>query len=504
MTLHTKHPLLPPLAAILSGVLLGLCYPGADQSQLLWFWQFPLFFALWFWEPQSGEWPRRFPRWLWGGLIGWLSGFVFFLVSIVWMRHVTWPGYIVLSLYLGLYFGVWGSFASSLGRLSTAVIRPQDWKEKDQSAETVISSRLQVLLQEARKPNLLAPSYHTLWIAFLNASLWVTLEWLRGLVFTGFPWNSLGVALHGSTHLRQAADLVGVSGLAFLPVFFSAVMVSTIARFALEFGKGRLRPHLDFSVALVLLILTFFYGVHTVQNHRVEDPITLRALLVQGNISIEQRYDLDPDNPQSEIWEIYDNLTNLYADQNYDLIVWPETCIPATFFEADTFRYLNSILARGDFYLLTGIEQVILQQDEDAEVYNSMVLMRKEAYSYQDYQKIHRVPFGEYIPFRHSFPIFAWALGNLIPEDFDPGLSRERLALTEPSLQIIPSICFEDSLGRLPRRFLQDGPQGAQLIVNLTNDAWFQQSHANAQHLAHAKFRCIELKRPMLRCANTG
>lgn len=499
-----RSPVLPFIAALLSGVLLALCLPPWDRSSLLWLWQLPLFAALWFWEPDPSwqtVWPFRHPRWLWAGLTGWIAGTAYFLMSLFWLRHVTWPGMILLCFYLALYFAAWSAFAATLGRLRLSALAPL---EPEPTIANPHEFKFKNFPTKPEKFRMMGPSLHTLRVAFLCSAAWVTSEWLRGLVFTGFGWNGLGVALYDSPNLRQAADLVGVTGLSFVPVFVSAVMVATVARFILEFGQGKVRPHLDFSLAMVLLIATFLYGVHLRRPRPAEKPSELSGVIVQGNISIEQRYNLDPAKPASAIYDIYEKLTSLYTRQHYDLILWPETCLPTTFFEVDTQRYLNNVLALGDFHLLTGIDQVILKENGGMDVFNSMVVMKGTTESYQAYHKTHLVPFGEFIPFRNSFPIFTWALGRLIPEDFDAGKDYTLLKLKNPDIEIIPTICFEDTIGRVTRRFLSKPPDGPQVIVNVTNDSWFNRSPANRQHLANAIFRAVELKRPMIRCANTG
>ena len=111
------------------------------------------------------------------------------------------------------------------------------------------------------------------------------------------------------------------------------------------------------------------------------------------------------------------------------------------------------------------------------------------------------VPFGEFIPLRHSFPLFAWIAGDLVPGDFVAGNNLTLLTTENPPVKIAPLICFEDTLGDLTRRFVLEG---AQLLVNLTNDGWFLRSSGAEQHLANAIFRTIETRRPLVRCANTG
>ena len=128
--------------------------------------------------------------------------------------------------------------------------------------------------------------------------------------------------------------------------------------------------------------------------------------------------------------------------------------------------------------------------------------MKGTTKNYQVYRKAHLVPFGEYIPLRGIFPPFEWVAGRLIPADFQAGKSFDPLVTEEGGFQIIPLICFEDTIGRLARKFVRQGEP--QLIVNVTNDGWFWESAGSIQHLANARFRCIELRRPMVRAANTG
>ena len=133
--------------------------------------------------------------------------------------------------------------------------------------------------------------------------------------------------------------------------------------------------------------------------------------------------------------------------------------------------------------------------------YTGAALMRGSVAHHQLYRKIHLVPFGEFLPLR-SVPLMQKILGGVLPGDFTSGSSTEPLILEKPAgVQIIPLICFEDTFGRLARKFVRDAPQ---LLVNCTNDGWFLHSAENEQHLASARFRCIELRRPMARAANTG
>jgi apolipoprotein N-acyltransferase len=132
--------------------------------------------------------------------------------------------------------------------------------------------------------------------------------------------------------------------------------------------------------------------------------------------------------------------------------------------------------------------------------FNSAVLLDVRG-GVQVYDKIHLVPFGEYVPFRHSFPLFAWIVGSEVPSDFDAGTEPVVMTLRKKPFRVAPLICFEDTVGELSRQFAQ---RGAELLITLTNDGWFRRSAGSRQHLANAVFRCAETKLPLVRAANTG
>src|SRR5438128_1447162 len=122
------------------------------------------------------------------------------------------------------------------------------------------------------------------------------------------------------------------------------------------------------------------------------------------------------------------------------------------------------------------------------------------------YRKVHLVPFGEFVPGRHTVPLLARIVGDQVPGDFKPGKEHTVFTLTNGDVQLAPLICFEDTIGELTRQFVlptETGP-GANLLLDITNDAWFLRSAGSHQHLANAIFRCVETRRPMLRAANTG
>lgn len=475
-------------AAAASGALLTTAYAPHHISLVVWLWMFPLLIALWSGgKARSTAASRPIKT---GFALGFIAGLSFFIPNLAWVRHSSrvingaiddrwmgwstelmgWGAVSALCIYMSLYWGVWGAFAATVGRPRIG----------ERSAPNRTGSPLSFSLESLRA-------------AFLNASLWTGLEWARGIVLTGFNWNGLGVPLAEELALAQAADIVGVAGLSFIPVFCSCVAFNTALRFREEARTGRVRPHLDFFCATALVLADFIYGFRILSAPPPKDTIPLRVLLVQRNIAQAVKWGHEHDEA---IYQGYAKLTQPFAADT-DLVVWPESALPLPFHHPGHAAFLNDVLALGDFSLLTGVDFF----EEDGPNYTGAALVRGSIDHHQLYRKIHLVPFGEFLPLR-SIPWVRAMLGGIVPGDFTSGSSTEPLILEKPpGVQLIPLICFEDTFGRLARKFVRDAPQ---LLVNCTNDGWFLHSPENEQHLASARFRCIELRRPMVRAANTG
>ncbi|MFT5465950.1 MAG: apolipoprotein N-acyltransferase [Verrucomicrobiales bacterium] len=555
--MNWRSPTLPWIAATLSGVLLALCFEPWNFGVLLWLWQIPLFATLWFCElPDEHEPPRivnwmtggrvrRFlfaplnflltpatadRRWAFGFKVGLLSGFVFFVGSLWWIgafvvtsdstgfarfAQMFFGGAVVcvLSGYLACYFGIWGAFVATLGRLRKDKIAPQE-SEPELVPEPGRSEKLFSLTSKNRKESsIMTPSLHSLWIALICSSCWVGLEWLRGWVLGGFGWNGLGVALHDEPNLIQIADVVGVTGLSFLPVFCICIGVTTLARFRAELGKGRMRPHVDFGIAMLVLILTFFYGLNTGTRYapNPEEQTELDLVLIQGAIPVEDR-SFKPEKYRG-IVEQYRRMTEMHAGSGSDLIVWPETALPYPFLHPGSARPVNDIMSRGDFSLALGSEDYE-SLGNPYDVYNGLFLVSKSGdllRNSKSYRKHYLLPFGEYMPMRNfgipgtDIKPIHWAVKNWLPHNFRAGEEFELLSMTRPEVDLIPSVCYEDTVGRHQRRFIADNEvKRPQLLLNITNDGWFKSTPVVRQHLANARFRAIELRRHMARCSNTG
>ena len=433
-----------------------------------------------------------------------MSGFCFFLCNVSWLFELkevagtVWGGIgavVGLSAYLALYFGVFGAFAVTVGRWT-----PIESKEEDKKQTTSYAPGNIFAL--GGKGDLFDQSISVLKAATLNGAAWCGLEWVRGILLGGFGWNGLGVALKDLLMLVQFVDVIGIAGYGFVMMFAGCVGFATIVRLGREVrDRKQVRPHLDFAVAVAMIIGLFLYGFGKV-TARPKETVDIRARIMQMNIPLEEKWSQDHALMQQTVFA-YRDLTRTFVETaEYDLVLWPETSLPGFFSAKWVQELLNDHVLKGDdFYLLSGLEETNF---EGTEIYNTITLMKGDTESYQMHQKVHLVPFGEKLPLRGTIPIFEWILGGIITQDFTPGDSLEQLTMEKDGQEIgiIPLICFEDTLGRHARKFIKgDGPE---LIVNVTNDGWFHDSSESEQHFVNAMFRCIELRRPMIRAANTG
>ena len=466
------HGIRTLFACITAGILLALCYPGFNFSFLVWIWMVPLFAALWFPKPEISS-RRRIIR---GFSLGYLSGLIFFLINLSWLSHIHFAAATLLPAFLALYFGAWGAFAATTGR-------PQFLKSA------------QSRLPDDKQDSLTGTALQSCYTGLLNGGAWCGLEWLRGWLLSGFGWNGLGVALHENLILIQVADMIGVTGLAFMIVFCSSVATSVIIRTVGEFRRGVMRAHLDFPVAVILVCGAFFYGTEKLSTPP-ESSIEVRVLLVQGGIEQDEKWD---DEHAKSIYEKYRRMTQRYTDiADFDLVIWPESSLPYALNDPFNKAFLNHLLSSNNFELVLGINESVPGEG----IYNSIAVLQGSTSTQKTYRKIHLVPFGEFVPFRESMPFLEQIVESEIGVDFKPGKTTNPIPMKNPTpYSIIPLVCFEDTFGNLARKFVRNSPQ---IIVNVTNDGWFGHSAASEQHLSNALFRCIELRRPMARAANTG
>jgi apolipoprotein N-acyltransferase len=455
----------PWIAAAGSGALAAICFPPFNADVLIWVALTPLLAAIWF----SGETTRR--RWLRNLGLGYVSGLVFFTMVFSWLGSLgklfeSFPLYglsALLSLYMAMHWAFWAWFAGFI------------------------------------KPRAFTSSWRNLLCALLGASAWATHEWVRGWLFGGFGWNGLGVSQHAHWLLIQICEFTGVAGLSFAIAFFNIVAITIPLRLIMEARSRQMRPHWDLNLTVLGIFALWVFGWKAVHQTRPTQP--LRVAAVQPNIPQKEKFS---ENSSARILDQLSRLSQPLIQSNSapQLLVWPESATPAPMMaDEGTYRFVMDFSAGTHADLLLGSDVLDEQQ-----AFNAAILVPAEGDELQVYRKIHLVPFGEYVPLRHSFPLFAAIAGRWVPGDFGRGQEYSRFALTTAPVRIAPLICFEDTIGDLTRQFIlpNASQRGADLLVNITNDGWFLFSGGSHQHLANAVFRCVETRRPMIRAANTG
>ena len=317
--------------------------------------------------------------------------------------------------------------------------------------------------------------------------LWVTLEFARAhLPIIGFPWNLIGYAASGNLAFLQLASITGIFGLSLLVVGFNALAVWAIASPSSKSRRAVL-------VALVVLI-----GIAKIGPRLVPRAIPGHvAHLVQTNFPQSESYPANwMDIHAADMQQLEDMSVNA-AKKSPGVIIWPE--VPAPFSLQDAkFAAIADKIAKdsgGDF--LVGVVDWKLGPDRQWLASNSAVLLDPAGRREFTYDKIHLVPFGEYVPLRRWLA-FAKSLTAGV-SDFTPGTQYSVGRL--PGGRFSVFICYESIFPALVRRF---AVKGAELLVNISNDGWFGRSSAPAQHLMMLRVRAVENRRWLLRDTNTG
>jgi len=327
--------------------------------------------------------------------------------------------------------------------------------------------------------------------------LWAALELGRNHLLTGFPWVRLGTAAHAAPALLQLASVLGVYGL-------SALLMAVAAALALAASgrEHRAQASAFGGVVVGALLVTLLWGAARARDldARAEagERRSLRVACVQGNIPQDLKWDR---RMASEILARHLRLTAEAAERGAALVVWPESSMPdALRTNSDFGGPVRELVARLGVPILLG--SLDLRQGEAGErtIFNSAFLLGADGEIHGTYDKVHLVPFGEYVPWRWVFFFASSLVGEV--GDLRPGASLEPLAggsVGLPALGV--QICYEILFPDLVRRQVA---AGGELLINITNDAWFGRSSAPHQHFAEAVVRAVENGRWVVRAANTG
>lgn len=317
--------------------------------------------------------------------------------------------------------------------------------------------------------------------------LWVALEFGRAnLPIIGFPWNLLGYAASGNIAFVQLTSLTGIYGLSLVIAAFNACLAWT---FAAPSSKNR---RITIGAAIALIVIAIF-GPRFVPQAK-SDHI---AHLVQTNLPQEEMYPSNWMQIHAADMAQLESISIQAARQTPGLIVWPEVPAPFTLQDPQFSAIADNIARESGQDFLVGVVDWSGGVRFQGNASNSAVLLDPNGQRQFTYDKIHLVPFGEYVPLR-KYLFFAHSLIDSIG-DFTPGREYSVGSLAGGRFSVF--ICYEAIFSSEIRRFAKNG---AQLLINISNDGWFGRSSAPSQHVMMARVRAVENHRWLLRCTNTG
>jgi apolipoprotein N-acyltransferase len=318
--------------------------------------------------------------------------------------------------------------------------------------------------------------------------VWVATELGRTHLFTGFPWVLLGNSQVSVLPIAQLASVGGVYGVSALVSAVSAAAATVVLS-----GRSTQWKPVVLSTGVLVLIVAALGGLRLRAATLVQSGEPVRVGLVQGNVDQAEKWDLAR---ASNIFSNYLRLSSRAIEQNVDVVIWPESSTPFRFDEdpgaADRVRELAR---EARVPILLGSDEI--EQNGQTRYYNSAFLIQSDGSTGGVYRKLHLVPFGEYVPLRRVF-FFAAPLVEAVG-DFSPGDAAVLLPID--GHLVSTAICYEIVYPDLVRRFVEGG---SELLVTITNDAWFGRTSAPYQHFSQAAMRAIENGRYLVRSANTG
>jgi apolipoprotein N-acyltransferase len=442
--------------SIFSGLLLTASFPNIGISPLVWIALVPLLLAIRGLSPFSGF------------RLGLLTGVTHYLSLAYWLGYtmntyggLPWiiavPIVFLLAGYLALYIAVFCTVLCTFGRKPLVGL-------------------------------LLIPL------------LWVMLEYIRSFLLTGFPWGYLGHTQSKLLHMIQISDITGVYGISFLIVAVNAALfMGCLAVWKKTWFGAKVHSLTALGAVAggaALLAGAWFYGDLKLKElaEMMEKSPKAAIVAVQGNIDQSQKWD---QRLQQYIINKYIDLSLSARPGSSALFVWPETAAPFyfTYDEPLTRMLLNGVQRAGYDFLIGSPSFTI--ENEKVEYYNSAYLIRSDGTVAGKYDKVHLVPFGEYVPLKKYLPF----LGKIVEHigDFRSGEKGKTLLWGKTRLGIL--ICFEIIFPELSRAAVKNG---AKVLLNLTNDAWYGRTSAPYQHFSMAVFRAVENRRSLVRSANTG
>lgn len=441
-----------------SGLALALAFPKFNVNLLAWVAFVPLFYAI------EGESLNRVFGW------AWLQGFVCYVFSLYWIT-------IALHRFADVHLAI-----ALLPMLLLAGVMALDSAVAIWAAEFISRKR--------RIPLVIAAPI-----------TWAAVEWVRSFFPIGFPWNLLGESAYRMLYLVQFAEFTGTYGVSALIMLFNVVLFVVVLR-----RETRKVQMIGLSALTVLMIAAEGFGIWRInQLDSIPAKGNLRVAMIQGDIPQSLKWN---PNYLSESIKVYFNQTALAARHGTDLVVWPEAATAFLFQPHDDYPvefasdapYRKALLdlarATGDPILFGA--PALGTENGELGFYNRAYLVSGQGKVVGYYDKIQLVPFGEYIPLKSLLGFFVNRVVHGFGDMF-PGKNQTIFHVKGAKLGVL--ICYESVFPNLTRLAVK---KGADILFNITNDAWYGRSSAPYQLLAMAVMRAIETKVPTVRVANTG
>ncbi|TCL72216.1 apolipoprotein N-acyltransferase [Rhizobium sp. BK251] len=321
------------------------------------------------------------------------------------------------------------------------------------------------------------------------------LEWLRSVVLTGFPWNAVGYGAMPVPLMMQSAHVIGLAGVTTLAVFVFAAPALLGTKQGAKLGV---------SVAALLFLAHLGYGAYALYLTPAPQPASAKAPVVRlVQPSIDQMEKMDSDADRAAIFERHLQLSKeppANGAKRPDIIVWPETSLPFILTEnRDALARIAETLDDDQILITGAVRAEDMGPGNPPRYYNSVYVIDGRGQIVAASDKVHLVPFGEYVPFEDLLMQFGVQNVVEMPGGFSAAASRSLLNLPD-GLKLYPLICYEIIF---PDEMTGD-IGNANAILNLTNDAWFGSTPGPFQHFQQARVRAVETGLPLIRSANSG
>jgi apolipoprotein N-acyltransferase len=330
------------------------------------------------------------------------------------------------------------------------------------------------------------------------AAALTTAEWLRGHVVSGFPWNAFGYALTGPLVLAQASALVGLWGMTFLAVFIFA-SPAVVADDPADTPRRFIAP----LIGVAILVALAGYGGVRLAQHPTGFVPGVRLRIMQPNLTQDERFNYTAKQQvMNRYLALSDRATGPETSGVKDVthLIWPESAFPFYLArEADALAQIAALLSRHTVLITGAVRAAAMAPSGAVRAYNSVYVIDRDGSIGGIYDKVHLVPFGEYLPFEDFLESLGLISLTKMPGGFLAG-DRRRLMQVPGAPPMLPLICYEIVF---PDQAVPPGERPGWLL-NLTNDGWFGISTGPYQHFQQARIRAIEQGLPLVRAANTG